>query len=686
MTWYGLSLLPAVLVVLSLVNYASCAPNYPSSYLSSFVHRHPRRDNADLEDQSWIKSWAAVGDSYAAGIGAGTRLSGIGDYFCSRYNQSYPYLMNTDERFGRGTDRKFTFWACSGALTPDITKKQIAKLDDTSQQMITVSSGGNDVGLVDILNHCIFQWNPSFFSSCDSYLTKAQKTIDSDDYAKNFDNLLNVAKAKLTADGTVYWTGYAQYFGTEDHQCDSVTWSFLWSFFRREYLTLSRRQSMNALVANVNQKISEAVGRAGDKAVFVDYDKYYKDTLARFCEARYAEPFGNRAGLLFYEYYTDDSVEPDTPDGKSASARSGNLVMNGTFEGDINALVQEYMSANSSASFDIQTTAVGNDAKKVQTNPSLDQNDVATQVSVIPDSYGRVFHPRPGGHALISNLVFYNMGVRRAKQLNQAVPNQDVISDTCPPGSGPSRPAPLCGAESSAPSNYIVAMSQPAIETAYQDFCTASNGVTIDQPDSDSVFAHPLRNVYGPDGSGDPVPNRQNIALKVTTVGPDVDGCPGSNYVLVADDCKKAFSALNNGCDTNTRTEKKGGIFNYRCLKYNLSGTGTPKYKPGWCGLHITQHQKPDPSKDAYTLEVLIKDADSMIIGNTLGAVDARNPIRVLGFGGQLAEQLIVTTGGVDADPVKFEYGDQHWDSKSKQCKMGGYDSGKREGDCGFNC
>lgn len=56
-----------------------------------------------------------------------------------------------------------------------------------------------------------------------------------------------------------------------------------------------------------------------------------------------------------------------------------------------------------------------------------------------------------------------------------------------------------------------------------------------------------------------------------------------------------------------------------------------------------------------------------MIIGNTLGTVDARNPVRVLGFDGQLAEELVVTTGGVDADPVKFDYGDQHWDSKSKQ-------------------
>lgn len=686
MTGSVISLFNAVLLASSLVDLAFCAPSSPSNYLPSLFRRHQRRDNADPEDQSWIKSWAAVGDSYAAGIGAGQRLGGIGDYFCSRSEQSYPNLMNTDERFGQGTDRKFTFWACSGAKTPDITSSQVAKLDDKSQQLITVSSGGNDVGLVDILNHCIFQWNPSIFSSCSFYLTQAQTTIDSDDYAKSLDDLLNTAKAKLTDDGTVYWTSYAQFFGTDDNQCDSVTWSFLWSFFRREYLTLDRRQSMNELVVNVNKKISEAVGRAGDQAVFVDFDKYYTDTQGRYCEAGYPESFGNRAGLLLYEYYTDDGADPNTADGQSASTRSGNLVMNGTFEGDINAMVQEYQNANSNATFSIEQSPIGSDASTVQTNASPEQADVGTQASVIPDSYGRVFHPRPGGHALISSLIFYNMGVRRAKQLNQPVPAQDVTQDTCPVGSGPVEQKPVCGTGSVAPADSIVAMSQPAIETAYQAFCDANDGVTIDQPDTASVFAHPDRTTYGPDGTGDAIDKRQNIVLTVTTVDPDVDGCPGSNYVIKADDCKTAFSSLNNGCNTDTRTEKQGGIFNYRCLKYNLSGTGTAKYKPGYCGLHITHYQKPDPSKDGYTIEVLLKDADSMIFGNTLGVVDARGPVSVKGFGGQLPSDLVVTTGDVDDDPVRFAYGDQSWDSNSDQCSMGAYDSGKREGDCGFNC
>lgn len=101
-----------------------------------------------------------------------------------------------------------------------------------------------------------------------------------------------------------------KFFSTDDNQCDSITWSFFWSILRREYLTWDRRQSMNEIVVNVNKKILEAVDRAGDQAVFVDYDKYYADKMGRYCEAGYAESFGNRAGLPLYEYYTDDNAEP----------------------------------------------------------------------------------------------------------------------------------------------------------------------------------------------------------------------------------------------------------------------------------------------------------------------------------------------------------------------------------------
>lgn len=116
------------------------------------------------------------------------------------------------------------------------------------------------------------------------------------------------------------------------------------------------------------------------------------------------------------------------------------------------------------------------------------------------------------------------------------------------------------------------------------------------------------------------------------------------------------------GIDSNAPTNDKG-------------------YAPGWCGFHVTQFQKPDPSKDSYSLEVALKDANE----NQIGGVGRSGPS--VSLTSKLPLTLEIKTGGVDADPVSFAYGSQSWDSNdSARCKVGAYDNGKREMDCGFTC
>lgn len=65
--------------------------------------------------------------------------------------------------------------------------KQVNALKDGSQDLITISSGGNDAYLSGILNECVFQWfsgaDPTK-SLCDDQLSKAQAVIDSDAFHK----------------------------------------------------------------------------------------------------------------------------------------------------------------------------------------------------------------------------------------------------------------------------------------------------------------------------------------------------------------------------------------------------------------------------------------------------------------------------------------------------------------------
>ena len=73
--------------------------------------RIPSNTARDPEDFSWIKTWAAVGDSFAAGIGAGDVLNGPNDVKCSQYSGASSELINI--ALGPGT-RNYQFLACSG--------------------------------------------------------------------------------------------------------------------------------------------------------------------------------------------------------------------------------------------------------------------------------------------------------------------------------------------------------------------------------------------------------------------------------------------------------------------------------------------------------------------------------------------------------------------------------------------
>ncbi|KAF4982276.1 hypothetical protein FZEAL_2062 [Fusarium zealandicum] len=163
------------------------------------------RDTDDFfnpDDLTFIKKIAAVGDSYSAGIGPGDGLQGEGDENCRRYDHSYPYLINEDERLVDPPKRKFQFKSCSGAVAENTVESQIPSID-LDQQVILLSAGGNDAELVNILNHEPWaegwDWTTST-RSCQSQLQASKDIINSDDFAKRLDPVIEAAKKKLSSD------------------------------------------------------------------------------------------------------------------------------------------------------------------------------------------------------------------------------------------------------------------------------------------------------------------------------------------------------------------------------------------------------------------------------------------------------------------------------------------------------
>ena len=104
-------------------------------------------------------------------------------------------------------------------------------------------------------------------------------------------------------------------------------------------------------------------------------------------------------------------------------------------------------------------------------------------------------------------------------------------------------------------------------------------------------------------------------------------------------------------------------------------------YAPGQCGVHITQYQKPEPSKDEYSLAAQVFDANEDEVARVDKTVGPK-----LRITSKLPKAVTVTAKAVDGDALTVEYDGIPFDTVSPFCVVGGYDSGKREIDCGFLC
>ncbi|GAA4542737.1 SGNH/GDSL hydrolase family protein [Pseudonocardia xishanensis] len=83
--------------------------------------------------------YVALGDSYAAGVGAGT-----GE--CGRTAASYPALR-------AASVRSFTFVACAGATTAGVLSDQVRAVSRETD-LVTITVGGNDTGFTPVLARC----------------------------------------------------------------------------------------------------------------------------------------------------------------------------------------------------------------------------------------------------------------------------------------------------------------------------------------------------------------------------------------------------------------------------------------------------------------------------------------------------------------------------------------------------
>lgn len=361
----------------------------------------------------WIRRFASIGDSYSAGLGAGDRL----DFYCSRYAKSYPHILHTS-LLGPNPHRTHQFLACSGQTSTEILTTQVPSLAP-SLDLLTISAGGNDIGLAPILSNCVYQFYMASLADCKASISLAAQRIATGSLHKNITTLLHAALPKMhPSHGVIYLTGYASFFGVADSACDNVTWA-VWSHVEssKQYLSLDLRHALNDLVRLVNGVLRAVVAKAGPRVRFIDYDAHIQARRGRYCEAGVVEPAPNRAALAFYEWDTVDAGE----DRAELQDRTGEDVPRGSFEADIAERVGKTLREHPGWEWDGEMGFV-NRTKGVEGEGLVGD----TIHWLLPDSWKRVFHMRPEGHGVVAGLIVGDLEGREGKGAGGEVESMEL--------------------------------------------------------------------------------------------------------------------------------------------------------------------------------------------------------------------------------------------------------------------
>src|SRR4051794_17104302 len=118
-------------------------------------------------DAAPVGGYAALGDSYSSGLGAGTTYTGGG---CERSSGAFSALWSAAH-----PAVPYTSLACSGARTSDVAV-QAAQIASTTS-LVSVTTGGNDVGFSSIMTTCALQGTSACVSAVNAAEYAARYTL-----------------------------------------------------------------------------------------------------------------------------------------------------------------------------------------------------------------------------------------------------------------------------------------------------------------------------------------------------------------------------------------------------------------------------------------------------------------------------------------------------------------------------
>jgi lysophospholipase L1-like esterase len=195
--------------------------------------------------------YVALGDSYAAGVGATI----VTPQPCGRSGNGYPELLDDQGRIGPVDNV-----ACFGATTSIVADTQVSKLEPDTR-LVTLTVGGNDLGFVGLAGPCLSGGLDT--TECLAAIYKAVADDRLSDLDRNLTGLFTQV-ASAAPDARIVVTGYPILFEPAAGASGD---------FNPEIIN-----AFDKATALLNETIERSVAAAND----ADLDIYYVDVTEEF--------------------------------------------------------------------------------------------------------------------------------------------------------------------------------------------------------------------------------------------------------------------------------------------------------------------------------------------------------------------------------------------------------------------
>ena len=201
--------------------------------------------------------YAALGDSYASGWGAGAGIPTSPE--CGRSANAYGRLWAESH-----AHQSFQNLTCKGAYATDVAYTQVSQMS-AATTMVTVTAGGNDANFQNTMIKC--RGTVSTGSGCGPAMDESIRLIDNV-VPGRMDTMFARLTAKLPNTATVYVLGYPRLY-TEVPHCGLFS------------IDPATRHKLNLIAdwlnSQIRQSVTKADGRYPERIVFIDVRGRFAD-------------------------------------------------------------------------------------------------------------------------------------------------------------------------------------------------------------------------------------------------------------------------------------------------------------------------------------------------------------------------------------------------------------------------